>query len=134
MVPQYNGIPGWILLSHNKENQPECIFVDKNEKIERIPIIMDERIFSDTVLRVVRLSKDVFVAYDMCWLNGVHTWEKLSYADRKKKMDELLNIFHAPDLSVLLPIEDAPYGTPLRGHEHYNDQPGTIGIFLPADE
>lgn len=133
MVPQYSGTPGWILLSHSKDGQPECLFVDKHDHIESIPIVLDERMFSDTILRVVRLSKYVFIAYDLCWLNGVHTWEKLAYPDRKKKLDELLELFHVTALTALLPIEHV-HGISVRGHEHYNDQPGTIGIFLPADE
>lgn len=122
-----------MLLSHNKEGQPECLFVDKQDRVETIPIVMDHRVFSDTVMRVVRLSKDVFVACDLCWLNGVHVWETLAYEDRKKKLDELLELFHVTVLTALLPVEHV-HGVSVRGHEYYNDQPGTIGIFLPAHE
>jgi hypothetical protein len=43
-------------------------------------------------------------------------------------------MFHHPDLTALILPEDAPAGAVLRGYEYYDDQPGTLGAFLPAEE
>jgi len=95
---------------------------------------MDERMFSDTVIRVVKLSKDIYIACDIRYLNGKNLFETLSFADRKSKLIELLDVFHHPDLATLFTIDHVPNGTLLRGYESYDDQPGTLGVFLPADE
>ena len=97
-------------------------------------MILDERVFSDTVLRVVRLPKDVFIVYDVKTLNGTHVFETLNYEQRQEKLGALLDLFHHPELSALILPEDAPAGTLLRGYEYYDDQPGTLGAFLPAVE
>jgi hypothetical protein len=57
--PQFAGTPGWILLSHNSQGQAEALFVDQNEKTTVLSLVMDERLFSDTVLRVTRLAADM---------------------------------------------------------------------------
>jgi hypothetical protein len=132
--PQYDGSPGWMLLTHDEDGIAQAIFVDKNDKPHPVRIILDERLFSDTVLRVVRLPKDVFIVYDVKTLNGVHVFETLNYEQRQEKLRALLELFHHPDLTALVLPEDVPAGTLLRGYECYDDQPGTLGAFLPADE
>lgn len=132
--PQYEGIPGWLLLSHNRFGEPEAIFVDKNEKQKPLQIILDERMFSDTVLRVVQIQPHVYVAYDIRWLNGKNLFETLNYQQRKEKLDELLGLFHSPDFTALVTVEDVPVGTTIRGYEYYDDAPGTLGVFLPVEE
>ncbi len=112
----------------------QCIFVDKSEKPESVSIILDERVFSDTVMRVVRLSKDVFVVYDLKTLNGVSVFETQNYERRQETLRGILEMFHHPDLTALILPEDAPAGAVLRGYEYYDDQPGTLGAFLPAEE
>lgn len=97
-------------------------------------IVMDERMCSDTVIRVVQLKPDLFVAYDLRTLNGTLLFETLSYAERRAKLRTLLDLFHSPDLVALVDVDDAPAGTLIRGTEWYDDQPGTLGVFLPAEE
>lgn len=132
--PQFVGSPGWILLSHSPQGRAEALFVDSHEKAHPFPVVLDERLFSDTVLRAIRVSPDVFVVCDIRYLNGVNLFERLSFADRKARLADLLTEFHAPDLTALVLPEDAPHGTLLRGYESYDDQPGTLGVFLPATE
>lgn len=131
--PQFMGVPGWILLTHNQENKPVALFKDSREQITQIPMVMDERLFSDTILRVVKIGKSEYVVYDMDYLNGQSVFEKWNYQTRIDKVAEILEFFHHPDLSALMLPEDAPYGTSLRGYECYDDQPGSMGVFLPAD-
>jgi hypothetical protein len=132
-VTQYNGIPGWILLTH-EDNKPTALFVDRNDNVTPLSVVMDERMFSDTVLRAVKLSPSVFVIYDIRYLSGVCLFETMSFEQRTTKLHELLEVFHVPDLCAFLTVEDVPFATPVRGKEYYDSNPGTVGTFLPADE
>ena len=112
----------------------QALFVDKSEKPETLSVILDERVFSDTVIRAVRLSKDVFLVYDLKTLNGVSVFETQNYERRQETLRGILEMFHHPDLVAFVLPEDAPAGTVLRGYEYYDDKPGTLGAFLPAEE
>lgn len=133
-TPQFAGSPGWILLSHNSAGQPEALFVNSKDVATPISIVMDERMCSDTVLRVTRLASNLFVVCDIRWLNGTPLGDTMAYRDRRAKLGELLEAFHAPDLTALCLPETVPVGTPIRGWETYDDTPGSMGVFLPASE
>jgi hypothetical protein len=134
-VPQFAGSPGWLLLTHNEHGDPVALFVDKQERIEVVYLVMDERLFSDTALRVVRLGPWQYVAYDLAVFNGQSYHATRSYADRQLKLREVLDAFHFPDLIALcLPDEIADWDTPVRGYEHYDEAPGTLGVFCPVKE
>ncbi len=126
------GNPGWILLTHDEESKPLALFVDKHDKPVSLPIILDERMFSDTVLRVIQLKSDVFLACDIRYLNGTNVYEKLNYSARRSLLENLLDEFHRTDLTALL--TEAPVDCILHGWEHYDDSPGSLGVFLPARE
>lgn len=126
------GTPGWILLTHDEASNPVALFVDKHDKPVSLSIVLDERMFSDTVLRVIQLKPDVFLACDIRYLNGTHVYEKLNYSARRDLLECLLDEFHQTDLTALL--TEAPTDCMLHGWEHYDDQPGTLGVFLPARE
>lgn len=127
-VPQVNGLPGWLFLTHD-DSVGKALFVDSQGKSESLPLVIDERLCSDTVLRVVRLSKSILVVYDILYLNGAPFHERMSYLARKTRLAELLELFHSPDLTALVHIDDIPVGTLTRGNEHYDEMPGSIGIF-----
>ena len=131
-TPQYVGNPGWLLLTHSEEGNPIALFVDKHDKPISLPIILDERMFSDTVLRVIQLKPDVYIACDIRYLNGTSVYEKMPYSARRSLLESLLDEFHHTDLTALL-IE-APVDSLLHGWEHYDEEPGTLGVFLPAKE
>jgi len=131
-TPQYVGNQGWMLLTHDEESKPIALFVDKHEKPISVPIILDERMFSDTVLRVIQLKPDVFLACDIRYLNGVCVYEKLNFSARRALLESLLDEFHRTELTALL--MEAPVDSILHGWEHYDDEPGTLGVFLPARE
>ena len=95
---------------------------------------MDERVFSDTVLRVIRLSPTKMIARDIRWLNGRNIHETLPYSARTALLRGILDEFHVPDFTCLYLPEEAPHGTPLRGYEYYDEKPGSIGVFLPVNE
>ena len=133
-TPQYAGSPGWMFLTHNDLCEPIAVFMDSNDKPTTVPIVLDERVFSDTVLRVTRLSNDVYVVCDIRYLNGKFVYPTMTYKQRQEKVAELLDLFHYPDLAALIGHDDVPEDTPIRGWETYDDLPGTMGVFIPADE
>lgn len=133
-IPQFAGSLGWLLLTHSQAGEPEALFVDASERVTPIPLVMDERMFSDTVFRVTRLKPDMYVVNDIRWLNGKLMVESLNYRERQAKIRELLEAFHFPDLTALVMPEDVPDTIPVRGWETYDDTPGSMGVFLPASE
>jgi hypothetical protein len=134
-VPQFVGTPGWLLLSHNESGDPIAMFADKQERIEIVYLVMDERVFSDTILRVVKLGPWRYVAYDLPVFNGTSLLETRSYRQRQETLAEVLEAFHFPDLISLETPAQIPLGdTPVRGYEHYDETPGSGGVFCPVNE
>ena len=131
-IPQFVGNPGWLLLTHSEDGNPIAIFVDKNDKPTQLPIILDERLFSDTVLRVIQMKPHEFMACDIRYLNGTNVYEKMNYAARRELLKSLLDAFHTTELTALM--VGPPYYALLHGFEYYDDEPGTLGVFLPARE
>ena len=134
-VPQYAGTPGLLYLTHDEDEAPILIFADKNETLTVLHAVMDERLFSDTVFRVVRIHPTRYIVYDLRMLNGRDVHSLYSYADRSAWIATLLESFHSPDLVALETVDQAPaWELVLRGHECYDTDPGTLGVFLPAKE
>jgi hypothetical protein len=133
-LPQYVGNPGWILLSRETTGKCVSLFVDHAEKVTPIQLVLDERMFSDTVLRVTQLSPDVFLANDIRWLNGKNVFETMPYSKRRALLDELLELLHVPAGAALVSYDEVPVLTPKRGWETYDETPGSLGVFLPAEE
>jgi hypothetical protein len=133
-IPQYAGSPGWMVLTHEADGTCVALSVDRSDTVTPVPIVMDERMYSDTVIRVTQLSPGVFVACDLRWLNGTNLMETHSYSKRRAVLDELLGMLHVPVLTALLTLDEVPALTPIRGWETYDESPGTLGVFLPAEE
>lgn len=134
-APQYEGNPGWLLLTHSDEGDPVALFADRNDNVSMVYLVLDERMFSDTVLRVIRIGPSRFIIYDIRYLNGKNVFDKYTYEQRKAFLTELVDEFHQRDLVALDFPEDIPdWQYPLRGYEYYDDQPGSLGVFLPANE
>lgn len=127
------GNPGWILLSH-EDNQPVAWFVDHRDTPVPLSIVLDERLFSDSVLRVIQLKPNVFLACDIRYLNGINVYEKLSYESRRTLLESLLQECHHPDLTALLTYAEMSDDASIRGWEYYDTEPGTMGVFLPVKE
>ena len=128
MVPQYTGLPGWVVLGHDMDGIPRAIWTDGKAE-EQLPIVMDERLCFDTVLRCVRLGPKQIVAYDVWTVNGECVHNKVSFGKRQEILASLIAEFHQPDLTALTTIGDAPANALLRGYEAYDDMPGSMGVF-----
>jgi hypothetical protein len=123
-----------MVLTHEADGRCVAFFVDRADTATPIPLVMDERMYSDTVIRVIRISPDVCVAYDLRWLNGTNLMETHSYSKRRAVLDELIGMLHVPVLTALLTLDEVPPLTSIRGWETYDESPGTPGVFLPAEE
>lgn len=111
------------------------LFADTHDNLIIIHAVIDERLFSDTVFRAVKIHPTRYIVYDLRMLNGVDVHTLYSYADRFKWIAELLNAFHSPDLVALNTVDQVPeWELVLRGYEYYDNDPGTLGVFLPAKE
>lgn len=136
VVPQFNGLPGWLLLSHDDEGIPRAVWTDGKTE-EKLKIVMDERLCFDTIFRCVRLGPKQIVVCDVWTVNGELVHAVLGYEKRQDLIVRLLAEFHQPDLVALTTTADAPANALLRGYECYDDLPGSIGVFtehLPAHE
>ena len=132
-----------MVLGHDHEEIPRAIWTDGKTE-ERLPIVMDERLCFDTILRCVRLGPKQIVVYDIWTVNGECVHSKVSFAARQGILVSLLAEFHRPDLTALTTIGDAPVNALIRGYESYDDMPGSMGVFteqpplvpehLPAEE
>ena len=68
---------------------PIALFIDAAETVTPLPLILDERLFSDTVLRVTRLSKDIFLVCDIRYLNGLCVFDTMSYTNRQETISSM---------------------------------------------
>ena len=123
-----------MVLTRETNGTCTSFFVDHAEKVTPVQLVMDERMYSDTVLRVTQVSPNVFLACDVRWLNGKNLQETMPYSKRRAVLDELLGTLHVPALTALLTYEEVPALTPVRGWETYDEIPGSLGVFLPAEE
>lgn len=97
-------------------------------------MIIDERVCCDTVLRAIRLSPTMYLVNDIRTLNGKNMHESICFEERQQLLSTILEMMHYPDLVSFVSVDNVPDGTPVRGMEYYDTQPGSIGVFLPADE
>ena len=98
-------------------------------------MVMDERLCSDTLFRVVRVAPTRFLVYDIRYMNGLDVYTNYTFTQRKERIEELLELFHHPDLVSLEPVSaELSNEFSFRGFEFYDDQPGTLGVFLPVKE
>ena len=90
-VPQTNGIPGWIVLTYEKE-KPACFWVTSTE-ITRIQCIADERLFGDTIFRAERIGQLEFVISDIFIYNSNCIFVCSTFEQRYVWLLDLLKMF-----------------------------------------
>jgi hypothetical protein len=129
-------MPGWVVLTHDNQGSAQALFFDaKGVRVpEPIQVIMDHRACSDTIFRAIRLSADIIVLSDIWTWNATIVHSKYPYSKRAQLIADILDMFHSPDLVAFVHPNDLPVGTLIRGQEWYDEQPGTLGVFLPAVE
>ena len=124
-----------LYLTHSEHGDPQILFVDGKESITVLHCVFDERLFSDTAFRAVRLTPFRYIVYDIRGLNGRDFHTTHTYAERCQRIRDLLDTFHSPDLVALETVDQIPeWEFPIRGQDCYDDVPGSMGVFLPAKE
>ena len=130
-IPQFNGRPGWMFLTHDSAGIACAAFTDaKCSNFESVSVVIDERLCCDTIFRAVKISPNMFVLYDIFVLNGTNVHVTSTFAQRQQRLSDLLAEFHFPDLAAFVTVDQAPVSTLVRGYEQYDNVPGTIGTFV----
>ena len=90
---------GWIVLSH-ENNQPRCSWISKTE-CTQLPIVLDERLFGDTIFKVERTSSNTYNILDVWMYNSSCIYAGTTFKQRSEWLDLVLKMFHNPILTKL---------------------------------
>ena len=137
-VPQGSGIPGWLCLTRDPATSvPVALWVPRrpDPKPQVFRIVMDERCFEDSILRVEYTSTHLYIADVWMW-NGVKIFSRTSFAWRQAYLKEMLSVMYTPcpgfeSRAVELrheAMED------IRGYEYYTDRIGETGLFKEEED
>jgi len=121
---QVGGKSGWIVL----QRPAQAFFVARSQlSFEPITISIDERCFDDTVIRVERDKKVLYLADIFIW-QGVLVHKTMSFSQRQEILHGFFKYCYTPCPSfesVRLSLRP----TTGKGYEHYSTSPGDIGTF-----
>jgi hypothetical protein len=128
-VPQTIGQAGWLIL--HRTPTPECLWVVRSQLAsERVPYVIDERCFDDTILRVERTPTNVYLADVVLW-QGVPVHTTHTYLERQALLEGFLTTCYTPCPEFeWKPLSLRSTATiALKGYEYYSDAPGDVGAF-----
>ena len=130
-MPQGNGAPGWLWLTRNPI--PVAYWIPRQDSAvpEPIHIVMDERCFEDTLLRVERTRTHIYIADVYMW-NGMSLYSSTTFEQRQTYCANLLALYTscpAFETYALLSRADVPE---CRGYEHFVQEKGAKGVFVPV--
>lgn len=83
---------GWIVLTI-ENNRPVCLFIT-NKLTKYLSIVLDERLFSDTIFKVEQTSRNTYNILDVWLYNSSCIYAGTSYSQRSLWIDSILEIFH----------------------------------------
>lgn len=132
-VPQGSGIPGWLCLTRDPASSaPVALWVPRrvDPKPQVFRIVMDERCFEDSILRVEYTSTHLYIADVWMW-NGVKMFNRTSFAWRQTYLNEMISVMYTscPGFESRA-VELRNDGMPdVRGYEYYTDRIGETGLF-----
>lgn len=132
-VPQGSGIPGWLCLTRDPATSaPVALWVPRrpDPKPQVFRIVMDDRCFEDSILRVEYTSTHLYVADVWMW-NGIKMFNRTSFAWRQTYLKDMLSVMYTPcpgfeSRAVELRHEAM---ADIRGYEYYTDRIGETGLF-----
>ena len=132
-VPQGSGIPGWLCLTRDPASSaPVALWVPRrvDPKPQVFRIVMDERCFEDSILRVEYTSTHLYIADVWMW-NGIKMFNRTSFAWRQTYLQDTLPVMYTPcpgfeSRAVELRHEAM---ADIRGYEYYTDRIGETGLF-----
>ena len=128
-APQTSGQAGWLIL--HRTPTPECLYVVRSQlAVERVPYVIDERCFDDTIFRVETTKTKVYLADVFVW-QGVPVHTTHTFAERQALLQGFLDTCYTPcpefEWKALSLRSTATL--PIKGYEYYSDAPGDIGAF-----
>ena len=133
-VAQGTGIPGWLCLTRDGASTPTAYWVQRNGSVQILRIVMDERCFEDTILRVEYTPTHVFIADVWMW-NGIPVFHKRNFSWRQDFLRSIFPLVYTscPEFESRA-IELRNHTSNIRGYEYYSNVAGSLGKFsaVPA--
>jgi hypothetical protein len=83
---------GWIILCFEK-NIPCCYWVTTKEQ-KQLPIVLDERLFGDTIFKAEQTGKDTYNIIDIWLYNSSCIYAGTSFPQRTNWIQDILSVFH----------------------------------------
>lgn len=136
-VPQGSGIPGWLCLT--RDPTPVALWVNRKtpQSPQILRIVMDDRCFEDTILRVEYTPTRLYIADVWMW-NGIKLFNYTTFAWRKQFLESILMLVYTScpgfeSRAVEMRTEDHQPQLGIRGYEYYTDRIGETGLFKEED-
>lgn len=131
-VGQGSGIPGWLCLTRDGASNPTAYWVQRNGSVQILRIVMDERCFEDTILRIEYTPTHVFIADVWMW-NGIPLFQKRNFAWRQDYLRSIFPLVYTscPEFESRA-IELRNHTTNIRGYEYHSNVAGSLGKFSAA--
>ena len=132
-APQGSGIPGWLCLTRDPVNStPVALWVPRriDPKPQVFRIVMDDRCFEDSILRVEYTSTHLYIADVWMW-NGIKIFNRTSFAWRQTYLKDMISAMYTPCPgfeSRAVELRDEGMSD-IRGYEYYTDRIGETGLF-----
>jgi hypothetical protein len=132
-APQGSGIPGWLCLTRDPVNStPVALWVPRriDPKPQVFRIVMDDRCFEDSILRVEYTSTHLYIADVWMW-NGIKIFNRTSFAWRQTYLKEMIPIMYTscPGFESRAVELRSDTMSDIRGYEYYTDRIGETGLF-----
>jgi len=130
-VAQGMGAPGWLCLTRDEFSKPVSLWVPRKEGAQPqiLRMVIDERCYEDTILRVEYTPTHVFIADAWMW-NGAPLFQTTSFASRQTFLRSVFPEVYTPCTpfeSRRLALRETNKAT--RGFEYYTDAPGERGVY-----
>jgi hypothetical protein len=132
-VAQGFGVPGWLCLTRDSSSQPVAYWVQRNRSVQILRIVLDDRCFEDTILRVEYTPTHVFIADVWMW-NGSPTFKTTTFAWRQAFLEEVFPLVYTscPGFESRAFALRNHVGASVRGYEYYTNGKGSTGKFSLA--
>lgn len=133
-VPQGDGIPGWLCLTRDPvSSAPVALWVPRKAQAspQVFRIVMDDRCFEDSILRVEYTPTHLYIADVWMW-NGTKIFNKTSFAWRQTFLADILPLVYTscPGFeSRAVELRENLKPESVRGYEYYSDRIGETGLF-----
>ena len=128
-APQGNGAPGWLYLTRNPT--PIAYWIPRIEDPTPVPVrlVMDERVFEDTILRVEKTSTHLYLA-DVWMFNGITLFHGQTFQQRQEFLRQLYQLYTPCEAFESFSVRLREHLTEYRGKEYYSNECGARGIYV----